>query len=701
MKGMKKFIFWITTILFCFSVSAQEKIDIHKAVSRGDIFRTSCPDSSVLNLYQGNGRFGCSYGPMGLHNNPGSRLDKYGKTQYMHIQHFVRAKYGADYLLPLAYIYWEQDSVEVTGYEQHQSFYDGTITTHFEKGSNKVTVTTWFDPVDRDLAGITIGVKGGAPGVVIDPYRELQVHYGQELSQSATISEEEGMWKVELACMNTRTTFFVRTNADTKKIGNALHVKLHEGENTILISVNHSVKEVPEQSLTRSKDWWHSRWNNSACMALPDAHAQAMWVRSMAYLISSYSDDKLGIAPPMGYTGNGWPFSFPQDLSFIHPVFLYSGDLNIARSWVEYWAERIQGMKDYTKRLFGVEGVLAPWAFLYGDFKGFHDPVPPNHCYYEIHNSGYLAKMAHETAVFVNDSTWTSTYVAPLIRETALFYRNLCKKEQDGLWHLFITPSMGQDENGGENQKDYLDALFSAEYCFQKAIEYKQDADGFYATILKDGLAFPSLKSGKGYYYTNQGSGKENYGQQKHPIQLNELSFLPVSKHVDDPTATAYRLRYDITVNAQKPRFAGWTLCDFLLAGSRIGDAAGWQKDWNNLLKSDYIDPDWIQIYESSCAYAQSFYVTSSGLMAQALLNNVVSDWFGKLEVAKCNPWKGEILFRNIYSLLGVKVSGKINGTHADVTLVAWKDCAFDLRGKKITMKKNEVRTIKLNLGNR
>lgn len=44
--------------------------DIGQVITRGDIYRITRPDTAVLNLYQGNGRFGCWYGPMDLHINP-------------------------------------------------------------------------------------------------------------------------------------------------------------------------------------------------------------------------------------------------------------------------------------------------------------------------------------------------------------------------------------------------------------------------------------------------------------------------------------------------------------------------------------------------------------------------------------------------------------------------------------------------------
>jgi hypothetical protein len=375
-------------------------------------------------------------------------------------------------------------------------------------------------------------------------------------------------------------------------------------------------------------------------------------------------------------------------------VLLATGNTNIAKSWIEYFHERLPGMKEYTKRLFNTDGAMFPWVFPYGDFHGYHDPSPPNKFYYEIHCSGYLARMASETSNFVNDTAWTKKYAVPLITATAEFYKSFCKKEADGLWHLFLKPSMGQDEYGGENQKDYLDALYSAEYCFEEAINFGLDSDKSYSTILNDGLAFASLKSKGGYYFSSAGSGEENFGKQKHPVQLNELTILPVNEKPSEAASTAYELRYDLIADSKKPFFNGWSLGAFLLAGSRIGDEKGWEKDWDNLPASENIDPEWIQVYETSKKKTAPYYNTTNGLIAQSLLNNVVCDWYGKLELAKCFPWKGTVLLKDISSSLGVRISGSVNQNSCSLKLVAWKNCEFDFKGNKIFMKKGDIKNI-------
>ena len=684
-------------VLFSCNFSGQHltDLDIQKTVGSAGIFRENFGNGEIIPLYQGNGRWGCSCWALGLHNHP-DVTNKYGKTQWMHTQHYIRAKFNTDYLLPLAKIYWEKTPENISDYTQHQSFYDGVVHTQFESGGNKIKTATWFDPVDRDVSAIIIELDGTAPDIVLKPFGEMQVHYNQKLEQSVIISNESDIWKIDLVNDEKTATLYVKTNAKVQKGDDELYISLQKGENHILISFNQPAETSVAKSLEQTENWWHEKWETSGFLAIPDADAQKMWIRSMALFLASYNNNGAALTPPCAFTGNGWPFSFPQDVSFIHPVLLATGNTDIAKAWIEHWANSIDGMKAYTKRLLNVDGILCPWVFPYGDFQGFHEPEPPNAFYYELHNSGYLARMAHETALFVNSDVWTNQYVLPLIKETANFYKNICSKGEDGLWHLFITPSMGQDEMGGANQKNYLCALYSAEYCFQRAIEYGLDDDGAFREI-SENLAFPALLSQQGIYYTCSGSGEGDFGKQKHPVQLNALSYLPVDSQMSEPSRKAYQLRYEITAKAKTPFFYGWTLGEFLLASSRYGDSREWLKDWNNIIQSDYADPEWIQVYETGKSYGMTYYSTTNGLIAQSLLNNLISDWYGKLEIAKCNPWSGKVFVKNISSKLGITIDGSIDGRNADLYLTAWKDVEFEINGKIIKIKKGGKKHIYLN----
>jgi len=689
-------VLFFSAFLFVSCLQNNNVFDVAGTIKASDIIRTQYKTEGV-GLYQGNGRFGCVYGTLGLHNHP-KHPDDYGKSVYMHFDHYFRGIHNADFQLPVAKVYWENEPENVSNYSQRQSFYDGTVCTKFETSQYKLEVITWFDPVDRNLAGIRVRSKGKAPDIILEPALLSNIWYGQTVKQDAQITRNADSADISLSCGNTTTRISIRTNAATEIDNTNLRIRLNEGENNILISINENVKISAADSYKRSTDGWHEKWKNTGCLLLPDTDAQNMWVRSMALILSTYNDDGFGFSPPNGFSGNAWGFSFPQDISYIHPLFLSSGNTQIARSMIEYCYKRLDEMKAYTKRLFGVDGLFVPWEFPYGPIKGYHEPAPPVIFCYEIHNSGYLARMAHETAVFMDDEKWTKQYAVPLIKEIALFYKNICTKGDNGLWNIFITPSIGQDEMGGANQKDYLCALFSARYSFQKAIDYGLDDDGTYRKILSDGLNFPGLLSPRGFYYTCVGAGEKDFGKQKHPVQLNDLAFLPVFTTPQTPSVTAYNMRYDITQNADKPFFYGWTLGEFLLAGSRTGDTLQWKKDWNNILASDYTDKDWIQIYETSGAHDKSFYTTSNGLIAQSLLNNLVTDWFGKLEIGRCNPWQGKCRLYHIYSMSGVMIDGTIEQKSADLKLTAWKNCSFEINGKPMKMNKGEIQNIKINI---
>ena len=652
---------------------------ILKTVTRGDIVRCAPPsDVPHVPLYQGNGRFGACFGPWGLHLGPEPRLKNvHGRTQFMHMQYHCRAKFNSDYLLPLARLYWTKEPVGVGEYSQRQSFAEGTITTRFRDDAGSVTITTWFDAVQRNVMGCRVDLEGKPREARLEPFRTLEVHYGQTFSVDCAERIEAGGWRAELSCRNARATLALRTNAHLAPGPEGVRLTIQPGRTFLLVGVNETPEFSAEYSLARTAQWWRESWQTGLWLDLPDDNAQRIWVRSMAYFLSTFNEDGLGFAPPMGFTGNGWPFNFPQDVSYIHPALLAAGRLEVARSWVERFRRDLDGLRDYTRRLVDAEGILCPWTYPYGDFRDYHSPLPPNKFYYETHNSGYLCRMAHETAVALDDPDWTRAHALPLIRETAAFYASICRKGEDGLWHIHLTPSMGQDEMGGDNQPDYLCALYSARYCFQTAIRNGLDVDERMEAILRDGLAFAPLLSERGFYYTCRGSGPKDLGRQKHPPQLNPLAFLPVTNAPEVPAVAAYRQRYDITNRAREPFFHGWTLGEFLLAGARLGDADGWRRDWANALPSHYVDADWIQIYETSGLYHGAFYTTTHGLFVQAILETLVSTWWDRLEIGRGYPWRAPTRFGGLRTLLGVTAEGEVEPDGSNVTLRAWKDAKF------------------------
>ena len=669
----------------------KDKGDAERAIEAADVVRTDYNPGPQVYLYQGNGQFGTSVGPLGLHLRPEQKNSRWGKTMLLNLNHQGRGKFNQDYVVPMLEMYWGRNFETVSDYCQKQSYYNATITTTFKGDGVGYCVESWFDPVDKSLCVFTIYAGKGGAEVIVSPFEEIDIHYSQHLEPDVSISQVGNQWKIIMECLGKCSELYLTTNAAARIDGKKLVLTLMEGNNDIEIAYGKEVSTTVAKSLSQTKDWWHSRWNRSY-LNIPEDKAQKTFVRSMAMFLSSYDDTKIGLGPPMGYTGNWWPGYYPQDVSYVHGALLPTGNLDIARSWIEYWAEpeRIEGLRAYTRRLYGKEGLLAPWVYPYGSFEGYHVPSPPNKFFYEIHNSGYFARMAAETAAYVDDPEWTARYAKPILEGCAEFYSNIMTKGDDGKWHLYVYPSMGQDEQGGENQKDYLCASYSALYCLQQAVRHGLDKDGHYQQILDDGLGYVNQQSPLGFYYSSAGSGEKEFGRQKHPVQLNELAFLPVGTEASESAKVVYDRRYDITNGAKRPFFFGWTLGEFLLAGSRRGDVEGWKYDWANMEKSDYVDPEWIQIYETSGNTTTPFYNVTNGLVVQSLISNLVCDWYGRLELAKCNPWEGVVTLKGINSILGVSIDGEIEGKSYDVVMTAWKDADFILDGKQVTLRKGD-----------
>ena len=314
---------------------------------------------------------------------------------------------------------------------------------------------------------------------------------------------------------------------------------------------------------------------------------------------------------------------------------------------------------------------------------------------YEPHNVGYLARLAKEAADFAGNEAWTRQFAAPLILECAAFYKSACKKGADQQWHMAWYPVVGQDEAGGRNKTDYLCSFYSAKYTFQTAVEMGLDTDGSLQRILDDGLAFQSLYSPRGTYHTAHGA-EDDFGRQKHPVQLDGLSYFPIEPQPLMVERRAYEVRHDITDRARDPHFFGWTLGQFLLSGSNMKDTQGWLNDWATMVPSSYTDPDWVQIRETSGNTGASFYVTTHGMILQSLLRNYVNDYWGVLDVAGCPVFVGDVEFGNIATRLGVTVSGKVAMGQIQLRLKAQRDARLRVNGHEVQLKKGETKDIKL-----
>ena len=182
--------------------------------------------------------------------------------------------------------------------------------------------------------------------------------------------------------------------------------------------------------------------------------------------------------------------------------------------------------------------------------------------------------MAFETARALADPKWSREIAWPVVYASAQFYGSILKRGPDGKWGEHVIPSMGQDELGGLDAPNYLDALYSARYTLRTAIDMARIARRYRGRVtamvgyLKEGMALDALYDADlGIYSTNAAiAAADVIGKEKHPIQLNPLVFLPFGQP-DQPVLNAFRRRRQLCERMDQNHFMGWTLQVMQLAG--------------------------------------------------------------------------------------------------------------------------------------
>ncbi len=672
------------------------KVHVQNSLAAGNVIRNEWPGdfSNHINLYLGNGRCGACFDAYGLmHNGLRENRQSISNTTVMHADHWHRGAYGLDYWLPLARLVWAIDPpAPPTSYNQELDLYDARLTTRMAWSGLVVSLVAWFHPEQRDMWAVEIAYSATAdtnmPDLLIVPETDLQVHYKQHVTGVAnTLEHNCGWWLCQVLVGSADSLLLTRVFSSQGQCclvplpkGMGIRFAGERGQHLLLFGAAATTRreelcqaaadvEDPKMLSAQARHGWHKRWGCSA-IQVPDKAYQALWARSAYYVLASYAPDVRAPAPPNGWSGNGWPFHFPQDLSFIHPALLRLGHLDIARSWVEYYRMCLDETRRFTTKIFGKTGTMWPWVFPMSPNGDLLEDGAPNWCHYEIHNMAYPARMAREAALYLRDRLWAEEVAWPVVRESARFAYAVLTQTEDGTYGIHVIPSMGQDERGGRNASNYLCALFSARYALSTACAMAVELGitspevTAWRSVLERGLAFSRLyDAAKRYYLTVEGfKGSDQLGKQKHPVQLNPIIFLPTGP-LDEATAVAYRQRHQLCVGVAERRYAGWTLAAYWLAASHMKEPAALLYELAQSVAADYVDAGWLQIYESSHAHHMPFYVTSHGLYLQALQDALVSDYWGNTEIGAACPdeWQ-EVSFTSLFTADGHVLSGQKAG---------------------------------------
>jgi hypothetical protein len=616
---------------------------------------------------------------------------------WMHADHWHRGRYGLDGWMPVGRLVWADFEPQLPlAYEQVLTLRDGRLTTRMTTASGKICFCSYFDPGNPDILTFEIEydfVEGALPPLLLEPVLADESAYSGCIRGTASQLDDQeergcGQMRVQVGTADSVMALRVEDLEGTAKVlperrGLRMDFQESRGRHVLRLGtaafgrrdelVSTLCEAGPEHWAQAARDHWEKRWGHG-WVQLPDANLQALWARSHYYLLCSYGPDVRCPAAPMGWSGLGWPYSFPQDLSYIHPVLLRLGHYDIAKAWVEFYCRTIPSMQEVTARVYGAKGCMWAWEYPIGEASSILREGAPNVFQFEIHNAAYPARMAYETALHLRDADWSRDVAWEVVRETARFFASTLRRGADGLWELCVVPSMGQDEIDMGEGRNYLCSLFSAKYSLSIAIRFSRQLEiegeeiTVWGRILEEGLAFSKLQDASGLYATREGIQVQSYlGSQKHPIQLNPLVFLPVGE-ATERELSAYARRHELCQGGESREYLGWTLPAFWLASSRLGDSAGLLDDLACGISSRNIDADWLQIYESSRA-RHPYYMTSHGLFMQAIQDALVSDFWGEVKVAKCCPkeW-AEIAFGGLRTSDGKMWAGKFqNGVwHLD-----------------------------------
>lgn len=664
-----------------------DKIEnISVLVRNANINRVKWPDNIAehLNLYIGNGRFGSCFDVYGFMNNGfrSSINESISNTMLMHADHWSRGAWGMDSFLPVARLVWVegQELSSPIKYNQLLDIWDGILVTDMIWSHLKLKVKTYFHAKCKDLLIYEIQYdslqEDNVLGLALVPEQNTKTgHYKEVVNGKLETIEFNNksfyLGRLKVGSADSAVSIKLlsqdgKASFDTNNEGLLIRFSEKKGRHMLVIGVaawgrrkemldDLNNADYSSHFEEESKENWHKRWGNSY-VQIPDPDIQKLWMRNHYYLLASYAPEVRSPAPPTGWTNNAWPRHFPQDMTCIAAALLRLGHIDVVRSVVEFYRSNLECMKQFTKEVFGSKGVMWAWEFPIGPNSELLRNGTPNWPQYEIHNAAYPAYMAREVSKYLNDPAWSRDVAWPIIFESALFYASSLKIGTEGTWNLQVIPSMGQDESGPRNAKNYLDALYSARYSISTAlvmaIELGISNSVFYQwrKILSDGLAFKNLYNPlSGVYATCQtNNGLHPLGMQKHPVQLNPLMYLPAG-NLNDAEKKAYKIRYDLCEKAHQHYFKGWTVPAYLISSARIGNGEELLKDLNELKKGNMVDESWIQIFEGTQRHDRAYYTTNGGWFLSSICEAMVTDFWGETKIGNACPdsWK-EVNFHNL-----------------------------------------------------
>ncbi|NLF38386.1 hypothetical protein GX586_03005 [bacterium] len=672
-----------------------------------------------------NGWLGGCFDEFGFMSKPEYGYDQ-GRRQFGYARHYSRCSNGGHNQASLLYMTAERRGGRPLGigalsaYRQQLDLYTATLTTAWTDPSN-YRIRAFASLALPELFELAFNCRLAAP----DDALIVRIHFDTSAADNNSLKpwvdrtappalsfEQDGpLWLVRSATNCRETKLFVGgPGVVISHDGSDLVVTVPEGVSALRFLVaddalppqmhTTAVSLLPRTTERFRKEHVKAAaafWEKTGNVFLPAGPAAKIWLRTKYYLAAVFPTLPKHINAPTGLNGNIWRHGFPQDTYYLEENMPRLGIFDRALAQMAYWRDNLDAVKRYTRRLAGVDGAFYPWIPPFENWDAFEKDGPSNRDSYEFHNSAYVAAMVWNYHLITADRAFLEHHL-PVLEEIARFYVALTKAGGTGTFVIDHPLTRSQDEATGHTDtvSQPLCCVWSALFAFRAyrdacaVLGVPGDARllARIGDILSAGYDVSRLDRPHGILRTHAEDNRP-LGQQKHPVQLNPIIFLPLPDYMEGfaPTRIAWERRYDLTTRAYEPLSCGWTFGAFTLASARMRSGSELARDLSMIQPARYADPLYIQFYETSSrvgwTHKGAYYFTTSGLYLQALTDAVAQDCRGMLDffAALLPEWEHAVFsFSGLRMRGGITANGRWDHGSFEIVLMPARDVSLPVR---------------------
>lgn len=698
----------VTTVMFSCQPADRHTESVENTTSVAEIARkanvvyidsTFASGFHYVPPYISNGILGGCFDHMGFQS-----LQNYGipngRTILGYIDHYyMDQKTTRQIQLPLAFIQAEfadgstiLNMMDAGNYRQELDIYTGVLTTKYDLfGETEITAIAHQTVPNLFLLKIDREADAEEKELVIKINCSThQTQKPQYTTPPADLKYALNGTKAEITSSTNMvdTRWSIISNNTIEREGDVIRIRLKENENLIKIMVHREdvddalAEKSYDELLAMHTEEWKNQWEKS-WINFPTVRAHNIWARANYYNISNFPTIPEKALIPTGMNSNIWGFTFPQDVYYVAENLTRTNHFDRYRKAMKYWLDILPEVKKYSVRIMDIEGGFYPWTPPFDQWDEFEKHGAVSNDSYEIHNPAYVSAMVWHYYQRTGDREFLKEYF-PIMEAVWHFYTNVIHKNESGTYDVDHHKAAGQDEASRlESSKNLLCASYSAEYSARNYLKatkvvgtFDDELHNKAVQILDAGLERESLLKPEGYYATYEGDERPA-NSQKHPVQLNAITFVPMGDlGLAAPSVNAWENRYNLTRFAKKPVSHGWTYADFALASSRLGSEEGLMSDLNAIQYFAGADPNWIQFYEFTFwerhTIHLSYYFPTHGLYQQAFTDALVQDWQGFTDLfATVFPeWKEKgVSFKGLVVKGGAIIDGEMKGDKFSITI--------------------------------